>query len=116
MPHHPRSARSPRCSRRPCTFVPSSADSRQCNTLIAIACAHYGHEVIRSEGDPVTSTASAPVPAPPSKAAACKETAAREIERRAPQLLALSHAIHADPELSWAEHNAARRVADVLEQ
>ena len=40
--------------------------------------------------------------------------ATTDIEGRTEQLLALSHAIHADPELSWDEHRASTRVADVL--
>ncbi|MFT4214698.1 MAG: M20 family metallopeptidase [Microbacterium sp.] len=39
-----------------------------------------------------------------------------EVEARRDQLLALSHAIHADPELSWEEHRAAARIADLLEE
>ena len=38
-----------------------------------------------------------------------------EIEARKEQLLALSHAIHADPELSWQEHRAVARIAPILE-
>ncbi|MFI7009448.1 amidohydrolase [Streptomyces sp. NPDC050145] len=43
-----------------------------------------------------------------------KDRAEAEVARRRSQLLALSHALHADPELSWQEHRAAARVAEVL--
>ncbi|MFT4051413.1 MAG: amidohydrolase [Microbacterium sp.] len=39
-----------------------------------------------------------------------------DVDARRDQLLALSHAIHADPELSWEEHRAAARIADLLEE
>ncbi|MFT3862113.1 amidohydrolase [Micropruina sp.] len=44
-----------------------------------------------------------------------KERAAVELQARAADVLELSHAIHADPEVSWEEHRAAARVADLLE-
>ncbi|MFZ3598877.1 amidohydrolase [Streptomyces sp. BH104] len=44
-----------------------------------------------------------------------KHRAEAEVVRRRPQLLELSHALHADPELSWQEHRSAARVARVLE-
>ena len=47
-------------------------------------------------------------------AQAPKERAASEVESRRDRLVELSHAIHADPELSWDEHHAASHVADVL--
>jgi amidohydrolase len=43
-----------------------------------------------------------------------KARAAAEVEERRPQLIALSHAIHANPELSWEEHASAALVADAL--
>ncbi len=46
--------------------------------------------------------------------AAAKDRAAEEVERRKDQLLELSHAIHANPELSWQEHEAAALVASAL--
>ncbi len=36
-----------------------------------------------------------------------KARASQEIEARREQLLAMSHAIHSNPELSWEEHEAA---------
>ncbi len=45
-----------------------------------------------------------------------KGRVAEELAARREQLLALSHAIHADPELSWQEHRAAARVADILRE
>jgi amidohydrolase len=39
---------------------------------------------------------------------------AAHVEAIADDLLGLSHAIHADPELSWQEHRAAERVAAML--
>ncbi|MDQ4213332.1 amidohydrolase [Microbacterium capsulatum] len=46
---------------------------------------------------------------------ALKARAEAEIGARREQLLALSHAIHADPELSWQEHRAVARIAEILE-
>ena len=43
-----------------------------------------------------------------------KEQIATEVERRKPQLLELSRAIHANPELSWKEYEASARVADIM--
>ncbi len=63
-----------------------------------------------SEDDPVTDAT-----APADDLAALKARAEAELRRRTPELLELSHAIHADPELSWEEHRAAARVADLLE-
>ena len=40
---------------------------------------------------------------------------AAAVQRREPQLLVLSHAIHAEPELAFAEHRSAARVADLVE-
>ncbi|MFT4229163.1 MAG: amidohydrolase [Microbacterium sp.] len=48
-------------------------------------------------------------------APALKARASDELDARREQLLALSHAIHADPELSWEEHRAVARIAPVLE-
>lgn len=45
---------------------------------------------------------------------AAKEQARIEIEGRRDQLIELSHAIHANPELSWEEHKAAALVAETL--
>ncbi len=53
-------------------------------------------------------------PATTGDVAAAKDTCAAEVARRSGTILHLSHEIHADPELSWHEHRAARRVADVL--
>ncbi|WP_164233836.1 amidohydrolase [Microbacterium hydrocarbonoxydans] len=47
--------------------------------------------------------------------ASLKARAESEIEARREQLIELSHAIHADPELSWEEHRAVARIAAVLE-
>jgi amidohydrolase len=47
---------------------------------------------------------------------AIQERAAEEIEARREQLLALSHAIHENPELSWQEHEAAALVARTLSE
>ena len=47
---------------------------------------------------------------------AVKQRAAEEVERRKEQLVALSHAIHENPELSWEEHAAAALVADALRE
>ena len=46
--------------------------------------------------------------------AAVKQRAGDEIEGRREELLALSHTIHANPELSWKEYEASRLVADRL--
>lgn len=45
-----------------------------------------------------------------------KRRAAEEAERRREQLIALSHAIHANPELSWEEHASAALVADAMRE
>jgi len=60
----------------------------------------------------VTQRATAPVdhPVPPELAAA-KARAAGAVRARRDEILALSHAIHADPEPAFAEHRAAERVA-----
>lgn len=55
-------------------------------------------------------------PARYDRLAGLKEHAAAELCRRGPELLELSHAIHADPELSWDEHRAGARIADLLER
>jgi amidohydrolase len=47
-------------------------------------------------------------------ASASKHRAAGEVEQRRDLLLDLSHTIHANPELSWEEHEAAALVAEVL--
>ncbi|GAA3692615.1 M20 family metallopeptidase [Arthrobacter ginkgonis] len=47
-------------------------------------------------------------------ATAWKNRAALEVEARRAQLIALSHAIHQNPELSWEEHQAAALVSGVL--
>lgn len=52
--------------------------------------------------------------APADDLATVKDTVAAELARHNDTILRLSHEIHADPELSWQEHRAARRVADVL--
>ena len=41
-----------------------------------------------------------------------KETAARHLERIQPDAIALSHRIHANPELGFAEHEASRLVTE----
>lgn len=43
-----------------------------------------------------------------------KTRAAREVEARREQLIALSHAIHEHPELSWEEHEAAALIGGIL--
>lgn len=43
-----------------------------------------------------------------------KEAAARHLERIEPDAIALSHRIHAHPELGFAEHNASRWVTETL--
>lgn len=48
------------------------------------------------------------------QAADLKALAQSEIEARRAELIALSHAIHSDPELSWEEHRAVARIASVL--
>lgn len=45
----------------------------------------------------------------------CTAVLADAVQRRAGQLLALSHDIHAAPELAFAEHRSAARVADLVE-
>ncbi|WP_029149382.1 amidohydrolase [Microbacterium indicum] len=45
---------------------------------------------------------------------ALKREIEQAVESRREQLLALSHAINADPELSWEEHRAAARVAEIM--
>jgi amidohydrolase len=45
---------------------------------------------------------------------AVKDRVRREVLAHRARLLELSHAIHANPELSWEEHAAANLVADVL--
>lgn len=47
--------------------------------------------------------------------AALKERAAAVVDARRTDLIGLSHEIHATPELSWQEHEAAARLADLLE-
>ena len=45
-----------------------------------------------------------------------KARASAEVERRREQLLALSHEIHANPELSWQEYRASSRIAEILRE
>ena len=47
--------------------------------------------------------------------AVAKQSIKAELERRTDDLLALNHAIHADPELSGEEFRAAERIAFVLD-
>ncbi len=47
---------------------------------------------------------------------AAKQRAESEIEGRRAELLALSHAIHANPELSWKEYEASKLVAEALKE
>ena len=47
--------------------------------------------------------------------AVAKQSIEAELERRTDDLLALNHAIHADPELSGEEFRAAERIAFVLD-
>src|SRR5262245_19611191 len=42
-------------------------------------------------------------------------TLAAAVERRTTQLCALSRSIHAEPELAFAEHRSAAKVADLVE-
>ncbi len=58
----------------------------------------------------MTDTTAAPV----SDLVALKDEIAAVIDDQRDTLLRLSHEIHDDPELSWQEHRAAARVADVL--
>ncbi len=44
-----------------------------------------------------------------------KDRADAELQTQRDRLIELSHAIHADPELSWEEHRAVARIAPVLE-
>jgi amidohydrolase len=44
-----------------------------------------------------------------------KEAASRHLEEISAQAIALSHSIHARPELGFAEHEASRAVAEVLD-
>ena len=46
--------------------------------------------------------------------AAAKDRASAEIERIKEQILELSHTIHANPELSWEEYEAAALVAATM--
>jgi amidohydrolase len=46
--------------------------------------------------------------------AAAKALAQAELEAHRDAVIGLSHAIHEDPELSWEEHRAAARVAELL--
>lgn len=46
--------------------------------------------------------------------ATAKAAAQAEVEAHRAALIELSHAIHDDPELSWEEHRAAARVAELL--
>lgn len=48
------------------------------------------------------------------EASAAKEAVRHTLKAWEDRLIALSHEIHADPELAFAEHRAAARVADVL--
>ncbi|MFT4165937.1 MAG: amidohydrolase [Microlunatus sp.] len=45
-----------------------------------------------------------------------KDRAAAEVERRKPQLLELSRVIHANPELSWKEFKASKRIAEIMRE
>ncbi|WP_336630841.1 MULTISPECIES: amidohydrolase [unclassified Microbacterium] len=47
--------------------------------------------------------------------AVLKQLAADEVDARRASLVALSHTIHANPELSWQEHEASARIADLLD-
>lgn len=53
-------------------------------------------------------------PAPVDTVVALKDRAAADVDRRRDQLIALSREIHSRPELSWEEHEAAERIADLL--
>ena len=44
-----------------------------------------------------------------------REAVIRRVERDADSLLALSHHIHAHPEVAWEEHDAAKRVAATMD-
>lgn len=59
------------------------------------------------EGRPVSSAVSA-------KTELLKQRVAEEVESRREQLLELSRTIHANPELSWKEYEAAALVADTM--
>ena len=45
---------------------------------------------------------------------AVKQRASDDVDARREQLIALSHTIHANPELSWEEHDAAAHVARTM--
>ncbi|MEU8772998.1 amidohydrolase [Streptomyces sp. NPDC048606] len=47
---------------------------------------------------------------------ATRERARAVLTARQDEVLDLSHALHADPELAYEEHRAARRIADLLER
>lgn len=51
----------------------------------------------------------------PETLAAPRAAVTERVAASAAELVALSHAIHADPELSWEEHRAAARIAELLE-
>lgn len=54
--------------------------------------------------------------APVATLAKAKADAADALAQHGDSLIALSHAIHAEPELSWQEHAAAARVAALLQE
>ncbi|MFT4217778.1 MAG: amidohydrolase [Micropruina sp.] len=45
-----------------------------------------------------------------------KRRVAEDVERRREQLLELSRAIHANPELSWKEYEASARIAEIMRE
>ncbi|MEU8761433.1 amidohydrolase [Streptomyces sp. NPDC048659] len=61
------------------------------------------------------STPAAPAPAPSALTARLRQEARRTLARREDAVIGLSHALHADPELAYEEHRAARRIADLVE-
>lgn len=56
-----------------------------------------------------------PAPALVPTAERAREHARRALTRRQEAVLGLSHALHADPELAYEEHRAARRITDLVE-
>ncbi|WP_424215216.1 M20 family metallopeptidase [Streptomyces sp. BI20] len=58
----------------------------------------------------------AEAPGTPAAEERARRAARTVLAAREDELLALSHALHADPELAYQEHRAARRIADLAER
>ena len=54
--------------------------------------------------------------ATPTALAALRERSRAALTDRQDEVLALSHSLHAEPELAYAEHRSARKIADLLER